>query len=346
MTNDFHAQKASTAMVSVVSNSILVVFKLIIGFMMGSVSVISEGIHSSVDLLAAVIALFAVKKSAEPEDDDHPFGHGKFENISGTVEALLIFLAAIWIIVEAVEKLLHPKPMESPGLGVGIMLVSCVMNFFVSHRLFKVGKATDSPALIADAWHLRTDIYTSAGVMFGLLAIWAGHYLAPRTDLYWIDPIAAIAVGLLIFKAAYELTIESGKDLLDVRLPDEEEELIRTHLAEFTPTVRGVHRLRTRKSGHRRFVEFHIRVDSDMPVLKAHDLSHQIMRSIQEHFPETLVNIHVEPCLGHCLPGCRETCLLRDTMRDSLFPKSNPAGETTDAPAHITAPTQQSQNTQ
>jgi cation diffusion facilitator family transporter len=295
MTKDLQNEKSAVAWLSVVSNTTLVLLKCAVGLMIGSVAVISEGIHSAVDLVAALIALFAVKKSGKPADKDHPFGHGKVENISGTVEAILIFFAAAWIIYEAVHKLMHPAPMEAAGWGVAVMLLSTVANTIVSQRLFRVGRKSESAALLADAWHLRTDVYTSAGVLGGLLFIWIGRWLLPGVDLQWLDPVAAIAVALLIFKAAYDLTLEAGRDLLDAKLPEGEEQLIRDHLAEFFPTIRGVHRFRTRKSGQIRFVEFHMRVDGTMTVNQAHDLSHQIANAIEEHFPGTNINIHVEP---------------------------------------------------
>lgn len=146
-------------MLSVASNAFLVVFKVIVGVIIGSVSIISEAIHSFIDLLASVMAVFSVKTSGVPADTDHPFGHGKIENISGFVEALLIFVAAVWIIFEALKKLIDPHEITYAGLGVAVMFVSAVMNYFVSRKLFQVGKEADSLALEADAWHLRTDVY-------------------------------------------------------------------------------------------------------------------------------------------------------------------------------------------
>jgi cation diffusion facilitator family transporter len=293
-----HQEKMAVALLSVLSNTVLVVSKLVVGFLIGSVSVLSEAIHSGVDLVASAIAYFAVRTSGKPADEDHPYGHGKVENISGTVEAVLIFLAAGWIIYEAVDKLRHPRPLGSPTLGVGVMCVSSVVNLIVSRMLFRVGRKTGSAALIADAWHLRTDVYTSAGVMAGLGGILIGSWLVPGINLQWLDPVAAISVALLIIKAAYELTIESGRDLLDTKLPAEEEALIQTHVAEFAPTVKGFHRMRTRKAGHLRFVDFHVQVEGSMTVDRAHEISHAIAHAIQEHYPDTVVNIHVEPWRG------------------------------------------------
>lgn len=311
---DVQRQKSGVATLSVISNSLLVAGKLIVGLAIGSVSIISEAIHSGVDLLAAVIALFAVNTSHKPADKEHPFGHGKVENISGTVEALLIFLAAGWIIYEAAGKLLHPREIEAVGWGVVVMFVSSLVNIIVSKRLFKVGRATCSVALQADAWHLRTDVYTSAGVMAGLVIILAGGKLFPGVNLLWLDPLAAIAVALLIIRAAWHLTLESAKDLLDVSLP-QEETWIREYIARLAPLVRGIHHLHTRKSGALRFVEFHLIVEQNLSVVDSHRLTDIIDDDIETHFPGTRTTIHVEPCDGTCDQTCLGGCLV-DSDRD------------------------------
>ena len=305
---DTQRRKTAVATLSVASNAILVLGKVAIGLLIGSVSVISEAIHSGVDLLAAAIALFAVRKGAKPADEEHPFGHGKIENISGAVEALLIFLAAGWIVFEAIAKLRHPAPMETVGWGVLVMLVSSVLNFVVSSMLFKVGRETDSIALKADAWHLRTDVYTSAGVMAGLLVIWAGRRWAPGTPLDWLDPIFAIAVALLICKAAFDLTRQAVKDLLDARLPGNEEAWIRNCVVSM-PQARGVRRLRTRKAGAERFVEIDVAVPSDMSVEDSHSMTEEIERAVVERFGAASVIVHVEPCLpDNCACRCVTAC--------------------------------------
>lgn len=311
-------RKSAVAWLSVISNTSLVAGKLVVGLLIGSVSVISEAIHSGVDLLAAVIALFAVKTSYKVADEEHPFGHGKIENISGTVEAVLIFFAAGWIIYEATHKLLAPQPIEAAGWGVGVMLVSSVMNMIVSHRLFTIGKETDSIALQADAWHLRTDVYTSAGVMVGLGLILAGERFLPGTNLLWLDPVAAILVALMIVHAAWKLTVESGRDLLDASLPAEEIVWIQKHLRAADRSVRGFHHLRTRKSGSHRFVELHLVVDKDLSVEASHQLSDAVTRDIKEKLSDTTVTIHVEPCDGKCRPACLEGCLLIEAERAAI----------------------------
>lgn len=292
---DVSRQKTGVAWLSVASNSTLVALKLVVGISIGSVSVISEALHSGVDLVAAVIALFAVRASARPADEDHSYGHGKFENLSGTIEALLIFVAAAWIVWEAYRRLVHGGPvLENAAWGAGLMLLSVVVNVFVSSRLFRVGRRTDSVALVADAWHLRTDVWTSAGVMTALGLVWLGQSWW-GVDLAWIDPVAALGVALLIMHAAYRLTHQAARDLLDVTLPAEEEQWIRGYLDSYPPPVCGFHHLRTRKAGATRFVEFHLWLDPQMSVEASHALGDQIVGGIKQEFPGTRVIVHVEP---------------------------------------------------
>lgn len=315
---DLQRRKERVALLSVISNTSLAGMKLAVGLMIGSVSIISEAMHSGSDLLAAIIAFFSVKTSIKPADLGHPFGHGKIENISGTIEAVLIVFAAAWIIFEAIRELMHPEPIETVSWGVGVMLVSTVVNIVVSKMLFKVGKETDSVALQADAWHLRTDVYTSVGVMVSLAVIWIGHALFPGLNFDWLDPAAAIGVALVIVRAAYKLTVESARDLIDVRLPEEEEAWIRELIKEHQHAIHGFHEFRTRKGGHFRYVEFHIKVDPQMSVDASHRITEEISASIEKRFPDTSVTIHTEPCNGNCVGKCLEGCLVAvDTGSDS-----------------------------
>lgn len=305
---DLANKKTSAAILSVASNSLLIILKLVVGLLIGSVAVLSEAIHSGMDLLAAVIAFLAVRASSREADERHPFGHGKFENISGTIEALLIFAAAVWIIYEAVHKLIDPQQIDMPFWGVGVMLVSAVVNVLVSRRLFKVAEETDSIALRADAWHLRTDVYTSVGVMVGLLVIWVVGMASPAIDVRWLDPVVAILVALMILRAAWNLTRESVRDLMDVSLPDEDIGWIARFVEDGWPAVRSFHNLRTRKAGSDRFIDFHLVVDDQTPVGEAHALGDDIVAAIKERLPETRVHIHVEPCDFTCRESCVSGC--------------------------------------
>ncbi|MFH0896282.1 MAG: cation diffusion facilitator family transporter [Bacteroidota bacterium] len=304
-------RKQNTALLSVISNSLLVIGKLIVGVVIGSVSVISEAIHSGNDLVAAVIAFFAVRTSNKPADSKHSFGHGKYENISGAIEAILIFVAAGWIIYEAVLKLINPGEMEEVSWGILVMIVSALVNLFVSSRLFKVAKESDSIALEADAWHLRTDVYTSFGVAAGLGIYSLVRYFYPDVDVFWIDPVCAIIVALLIVRAAYDLTKKSVGGLLDESLPAEEVEVIKEIMNEHRPQLISFHDFRTRKSGADRFVEFHMVVSASMSVKESHDICDDITLKIKDKLNNTIVMIHIEPCDNSCMEKCVQHCSIK-----------------------------------
>lgn len=288
---------------SVASNTTLVVLKLIAGIVTGSVSIISEAIHSGLDLVAAIIALYSVSQSGKPPDEAHRYGHGKIENISALVEALLIFVAAIWIIIEAIRKLIFGVHVESLALGLVIMGFSAVANYLISMLLFKVGKQHDSLALQADGLHLRTDVYTSVGVFVGLSIISITHYAI-------LDPIIAMAVALLIIRASWELTKESFMPLLDVRLPEEDEIAVREIVESFRGQFVEFHKLRTRKAGPDRHVDLHLVIHPDHVIAEAHELADRIELALRERWPKTTVLIHMEPCNGEACGHCADPCAL------------------------------------
>jgi len=315
---DIQKQKTSVALLSVVSNSILVILKLITGLLTGSISVLSEAAHSSMDLIASVIAFFAVRISARRPDAEHPFGHGKVEDISALAEALLIVIAAVWIVVEAISKIISPQPLETLDWGIAVMLLSVVANIIVSHLLFKVGKRADSPALIADAWHLRTDVWTSAGVLAGLSIIWVGARLWPEVNLSWIDPVAAIMVAMLILRAALTLTMGAIKDLIDTSPPAHELYWLSGYLESWYPTVRSIHRIRTRKSGAARFIDLHIVVDPAMTVSDSHAITEKMTSAVREKLSGADLTVHIEPCDGLCKKSCASGCMLPSDERRSI----------------------------
>lgn len=297
-------EKASVARLSVLSNTGLVILKLIVGIALGSVSIISEAIHSGMDLIAAIIAFFSVRKSAIPADDDHAFGHGKYESISGMIEALLIFIAALFIIREGMMKLIEPQGEGmDPTLmlaGIGVMGISALANAYVSSRLMKVAKATDSVALESDAWHLRTDVYTSVGVLAGLVLI-------RITGIQILDSIVAICVALVILNAAYDLTKKTWNDIIDHRLTDDEERRMKEIICDHSSEYVNFHGLRTRRSGPHIFIEFHLVVDGYVPVLQAHDLTDHLESDLKIEFPRSYTTIHIEPCRDSC-EDCSSLC--------------------------------------
>nr|WP_319377072.1 cation diffusion facilitator family transporter [uncultured Methanoregula sp.] len=289
--------KEKTAHLSVISNTGLVLMKFAVGFALGSVSIISEAIHSSMDLIAAVIAFFSVRKSAEPPDAGHSFGHGKFEDVSGLIEALLIFVAAILIIWEATTKLLgHTTEELKPELllaGIAVMGISALVNWFISQRLMKVAKQTESIALESDAWHLRTDVYTSLGVFIGLILI-------RLTGITIFDPIFAIGVAIIIMKAAYDLSVRSFADLIDHSIPAADEERIRKIICDHASEYAGFHDLRTRRSGPEIFIEFHLVVPGTISVTQSHDLTDHLESDLKTEYSRANITIHVEPCNEGC----------------------------------------------
>jgi cation diffusion facilitator family transporter len=280
-------KKVAVARLSIISNSLLIVMKLAVGIISGSVSIISEAIHSFMDLLAAIIAFLSVRISDRPADSKHPYGHGKFENISGVVEAFLIFVAAFWIIYEAAKKIIHPEPIGSIWIGVVVMAVSALVNSVVSRKLYRVARETDSIALEADALHLKTDVYTSLGVAIGLALIWITGY-------HFLDPVAAILVALVILKESYHLFRKAYGPLLDIALPEEDVEAIRQAIDHHCKEKISYHDLRTRKAGNVRYADFHLNLPRNMTVKEAHDLCDLIEQDIKTLFLETEVTIHVE----------------------------------------------------
>ncbi|OOM07490.1 cation diffusion facilitator family transporter [Clostridium saccharobutylicum] len=285
--------KVKVARLSVLSNSILIILKLFVGLTTGSVSILSEAIHSTMDLLAAIIAFFSVKISDKPADEAHPYGHGKVENISGVIEALLILAASIWIIVEAIKKLITPGEIESIGLGFIVMFISSAINFIVSKKLYKVAKQEDSIALEADALHLKADVYTSLGVGIGLFLIWI-------TKLNYLDPVVAISVAIFILKEAIELLISAFNPLLDVKLSNDEIKIIKDNINKFSTVYCNYHDLKTRKSGRMKYVDLHLVFPENMTIKEAHDICDKIEDNIERSLHYTQIMIHLESCGKNC----------------------------------------------
>lgn len=278
------------------SNAILTVSKLIIGIMTNSIAIISEALHSGIDLIASIIAFFAVKHAREPADKRHQYGHGKIENVSSLFEAIFIFATAGIIVFESVQKLFHPEPLDHVGLGLIIMGVSTVFNIIVSTNLIRVGLRENSPALTADGHHLRTDIFTSLGVFLSLI-------IYNFTHLMSIDSIVAILIGLYIFKLAYSIGYTSIQSLIDHAIPLEEETKIHHVLQSFKSKIFGYHDLRTRQAGANRHVDLHLLLCKGLTIEEGHKICDEIEEAINKKLGETHTVIHVEPCYEH-----RDSC--------------------------------------
>lgn len=285
-------RKGKFALLSIFSNTLLIIFKVVAGVLSGSVSIISEAIHSAMDLVASIVAFLSVRGSAKPADKDHPYGHGKIENISGVVEGGLIFIAAGMIIVEAAKKVFAPVEIEQAFIAIAVMMLAAMVNFFVSEKLYQVAKEEDSMALEADALHLKTDVYTSLGVGFGILLI-------KITGFVIFDSIVAILVALLIIKEAWVLCKNALEHLIDVRLTDEEEkeidEIIKKVTNIYANQLIDYHKLKTRKAGNKRHIDFHITLNQDLTVKEAHDIVGSLKKEINFKFCNSRVNVHIDP---------------------------------------------------
>jgi cation diffusion facilitator family transporter len=278
-------KKIQAARFSIYSNTSLILMKVVAGLFSGSVSIISEAIHSGLDLVASFIAFFAVRISDKPADKDHPFGHGKYENVSGVIEALLIFAAAVWIVYEAVYKLLEGEHiLENNGLfwGIGVMFISGLVNLIVSRYLYKVSRETDSVALEADALHLKTDVYTSWGVSFGLIIIYFTGY-------YWMDPIIAILVALFIFFEAYQMLMKAFNPLLDSAIDEKDIDTIKKAIESNIHPEYHYSELKTRKSGHVNHIQFVLSTNGDTRLEDACRERELLRAKIQEAIPDSEV---------------------------------------------------------
>ena len=276
------------ALLSILSNTVLIIMKIVAGILSGSVSIISEAIHSSMDLIASLVTFFSVRESSKPADKKHPYGHGKIENISGIIEGLLIFIAAAMIIMKAYQKIFEQTKIAEAEIAIAVMVISSIVNFFVSRKLYKVSKEEDSMALEADALHLKTDVYTSLGVGVGILLI-------KLTGLMILDSIVAILVALLIIKEAGELCKNAVDYLLDMKLTDREEVEIIKIIEEHRDQFIEYHKLKTRKSGNMKHIDFHIVVDADLSVKVTHEIIGSLKKDMSDRIKNTRVSIHVDP---------------------------------------------------
>ena len=298
---DHNQRKKSAAALSIASNSFLVILKFVVGLVIGSVSIMSEAIHSGVDLLASVVAFFAVRESGKPPDAEHPYGHGKAEAISGAFEGLLIFLAVVLIAIESIRKMISGAELARVDLGLAVMGVSALVNIFVSRRLFRISKQSGSLALEADALHLSTDVWTSVGVFTGLLLI-------KFTGWHILDPLLALGVAAFITRAAWDIVHRSIKDLMDERVSEKEAEVIRKVLDDHSRYFIGFHELRARRSGSRREIDLHLVQCQLMSLQDAHAVCDHLEEELRKRLPDAHVTIHVEPCNEEDCPQDIEKC--------------------------------------
>jgi cation diffusion facilitator family transporter len=281
--------KPRAAAISIISNSLLIALKLAAAAITGSVAILSEALHSMIDLIASVIAFVAVRRADEPADVDHPYGHEKVESFAASIEGMLILVGAGVIVYEAVRRLVTSAEVESLGVGIAVIGFSVVANLIVSAFLRHQARRHESPALAGDAAHLGTDALTSAGVLGGLV-------LVEVTGVNAIDSVVALIVAVAIVYSGVSIMRRSTGALVDEAPPPEEMDRIEQAIARARPEqMVGYHKLRARITGRRRYIELHVQFRSGTSLEHAHALAHQLRDAIEAELKNAEVLIHVEP---------------------------------------------------
>ncbi len=281
--------KSGAAGLSIASNSLLIAIKLAAGAITGSIAIVTEAVHSLIDLIASVVAFVSVRKADEPADADHPYGHQKVESLAATIEGMLILVGAGIIVYEATHRLVVGSEVERLGVGIAVMGFSVVANLGVSSVLSRQAEAHESPALEGDAAHLRADALTSLGVLAGLL-------LVQITGIAAFDSITALVVAVAIVAAGVRILRRSSGVLVDEALPDEEMDRIEAAIAAArTAEVAGYHKLRGRRAGAGRHVDLHVQYRTGTSLERAHELAHAMRAAIEDAIPGAEVLIHAEP---------------------------------------------------
>lgn len=276
------------ALLSVVAAVVTIGLKTAAYVITGSIGLLSDALESLANLVAALVALYALWVAARPPDEEHTYGHTKAEYFSSGFEGLLIVAAAVGIVVAAVRRLIEPLPIQDPALGLLINALASVVNLAVARVLLRVGKRHESITLEADAQHLMADVWTSLGVIAGVTA-------AVATGWHRLDPIVAIAVALNVLRSGSRLLRRSVYGLLDTSLPEETLDKIKAILDAHSGAGVRYHALRTRQAGARRFISFHILVPGNWTVQRGHDLLERIEEQIREVVPNSVVDTHLEP---------------------------------------------------
>ncbi len=276
------------AWLSIVAALVTIALKSGAFLLTGSVGLLSDAAESTVNLVAAIVALIALTIAARPADSGHQFGHTKAEYLSAAAEGQMIFVAAVVIIWTAVQRFLHPQPLENVGVGLAISVVASIVNGWVAFVLVRAGRAHRSLTLTADGRHLLTDVWTSAGVVVGVL-------LVAVTGVERLDPVVAMLVGLNIIVTGWRLLQQSFSGLMDASLPREESAAITEVLGGYTADDVGFHGLRTRVSGHQGFAEVHVLVPGSWTVQHGHDLVERIEADLAEQVGSVSLIVHIEP---------------------------------------------------
>jgi len=300
MTQRHRSPKLAAARLSVFTALGLAILKLLTGIFTGSLAVLTSAIDSLLDILMSGINLMAIRHAEQPADEQHPYGHGKFETLATLVQSLVIAGSGAWIVYEAIQRLIVASPIRKTGVGIAVMSVSTIASYLISRHLRKVARETDSSALEADSLHFSMDVYTN-------LALLAGLVIISRFNLPWLDPIMSILVAGYIFFESLRLMRHGMRDILDEQLPETVRNEIEALIDDHKHELFGYHNLRTRRAGSQKLIDFHLTVCKHLSVEEAHDITDYIEKKIGEHINGSDVTIHVEPCRRHDCPG-REVC--------------------------------------
>lgn len=298
MVHDANTEKHRAALASLVAAFVLTALKLAVGLHTNSLGILSEALHSGLDLLAAGMTLMAVRISALPPDSRHPYGHGKIENLSALAETLLLFLTCIWVAYEGIQRLTEGVSPVTPSLwGVGVMAFSVAIDINRVRILRRVARQYKSQALEADALHFSTDILSSVVVLVGVLAVWLAAALNLPEPLYKVlaqaDTVAALLVVLIIFRASLRMASSAINALMDSGSVKEQKEV--TTAVKQVPGITAVRRVRLRSSGPQTFVELTVGVAPGMRVRDGHRLAHEAEQAVAAVLPGSDVTVHVEP---------------------------------------------------
>jgi cation diffusion facilitator family transporter len=281
--------KSAAARLSIVSNSVLIALKIVAGVITGSIAILTEAVHSTIDLVGSIVAYVSVRKADEPADSEHMYGHAKIENLAGAIEGMLILVGAGVIAYEAIRRLAIGATIDSLGFGIAAIAVSMVANLGVSTYLFRQARLHDSPALEGDAIHLRADSLTSVGVLVGLVLI-------EITGLEQLDAVVALVVAVAIVYAGVRILTRSSRVLVDEALPSAELDLVKDVIDSYSRgEVVGYHKLRSRRAGSARYIDLHVQFAPGTTLERAHNVAHELQGVIRQRIRGVDVLVHLEP---------------------------------------------------
>ena len=304
---DQESSQRKAALVPLTVAGILAILKLTAGILTLSVGVIASGVDSFMDFFVSLGNFIFIKISHEPADREHPYGHGKSQDIAALLESLVVFGSTVFLVFTAVDRIVHPKQIGMTQLAIVVMLISLLGSVGVSLFLRQRSRDTDSIALQADSVHYTSDIYSNGGILLGLM-------LLHLTGFQLIDVILTLGMSIFIFKSVWDLFRDAWDRLMDHKLPDEVNREILKTITHHSDRVTGYHNFRTRRSGPYKFIDFHLNICRFTPFVQAHDITDELERKIQKLVPGSNVLIHMDPCDESC-PGV-DNCQMLHTPQN------------------------------